>query len=812
MKKMLKNFGAVLLAGIMLVSPIMGVTAQAQTGNVTRGQFATMVTEAFGLQPDGAGGFADVDASHPNAAGIAGMQAHGFMLGDSTGNFFPDAYISGAEAAVLLNNMIGFDGSLVTGVNLDIPYWAIPAASVLIDLTMVDADLIQLPRLTAEQAGEFIMAAATAFLIAPGTPYALAQHRVQDNFFGYINRQFLATEGFPPGNIVASAFGVTAELVNQQNEEILFDILNNENLTAGSAEWRARELYHMFLDTDTRRDSIALLQPYFDMVMETTNIEELLELADYLSGYFTLIPYYSVGFMPDSAVDATRWAATISEAGFTLGSTAMYADIPELAHIHEAYINLMATALYHAGETENLQERAAAIFAIEQQRAAVALTPEQNADFIGMFTSAITWEEAFEASSTTGSLSFNEEALDLMMEMNIYSRSLDYIAFINSLYVEENFEVLRDVALMYVLMPMLGVLDDEFTGITDELMSALFGQPVSGFDRTLEERGQSFVTSAMWRTFSRAYYQRFSSQELKDYAAAMAEEIRDMMREMITEIEWMTEETRALSIEKLDAVGAYIAFPDTPVEELDFEVRPIAEGGNLVEFMFSQARLNNEIQIYMLGYPANHFSIWEGVPTSTVNAFYNPMQNLIIMPAGIMQYPFFSLDNTREQNLGGFGAVIAHEFIHAFDPQGSQFDRYGTINSWWMEEDVANFSARIEGVRESLNALEFADAPVNGVLIVNEFVTDLGAMEVIMTLIDRTGGNQALAMEQWARIWASRMSQEVAQLMMMTGVHPPPMMRANLIMSNLDEFYTLFDVTSDDGMYIPAEERISFWR
>ena len=812
MRKILTTFFVALFASVILVSPITSVTAEAQTSGVTRGQFATMVAEAFALQADGATGFTDVDAAHPDAAGIASMQAHGFMLGDSTGNFFPDAYISGAEAAVLLNSMIGFDGTLVPQVNLNIPHWAIPSASVLLDLTMVDASLIELPLLTLEQAEDFITAVATAFLVAPGTPYALYQHRLQDNFFGYVNRQFLATSEFMPGNVMASSFGDVAEIVRGQNEEILFDILNNENLSVGSGEWRARELYHMFLDTEARRASIELVMPYFDMVRGTQSIDELLELAKELSDYFTLIPFYSVGFMPDTAVDATQWAAFISEAGLSLGSRDLYADIPELAHIHEAYINFMAATLYHTGETENLQERAAAIFAIEQQRASIALSPEQNADLIGMFASAITWKDAFEASSTTGLLAFNEVTFDRMVEMNVYSRSLDYITFINSLYVDENLEVLRDVALQRMFMSVMGVLDDEFAGLTDELLSALLGQPISTFDLSIEERGQSFVTNAMWRTFSREYYQRFSSEELKDYATAMAEEIRDMMREMITEIEWMTPETRALSIEKLDAVRTYIAFPDQPVAELDFEVRPKAEGGNLIEFMTSQARLNNEIQSYMLDYPANHFSIWEGLPTSTVNAFYNPMQNIIIMPAGIMQYPFFSLDNTREQNLGGFGAVIAHEFIHAFDPQGSQFDRYGTISSWWMEEDMVAFAARIEEVRANLNALEFADAPVNGVLIVNEFLTDLGALEVIMTLIDRTGGNQALAMEQWARIWATRMSQEVAQFVMMTAVHPPAMMRANLVMSNLDEFYAIFDVTSDDGMYIPAEERISFWR
>jgi len=809
MKKVFKSFCAVLLAGILMVSPVMGLAAQAESNYVTRGQFAAMVSEAFGLPADGAAGFADVAPDHPFAAGIAGMQALGFIAGDSN-NFFPDAYISGAEAAVILNNMIGFDASLVPQVNLNIPYWAIPSASVLLDLTMVDAQLILLNRLTLEQASAFIGAIALAFMIAPGTPYALQQHRLQDNFFGYVNRQMLATSVFHPGHMVAGSFNDVGELARQQNEQILFDILSNPNLPVGSDEWKIRELYSMFLDNEARIASFELIVPYFDMVRSVETIEELLELTMYLSNYFELIPFFSIGFIADSYNDATRWAALIGEGGLSLGSRDLYADIPELAHIHEVYTNLYTQILYHIGETEDLQQRAAAIFSIEQQRAAKMMSVEDAGSFIGMF-SPVTWEDVLEAFGNVRPPMFYGDFFEnIVLEMTAYSRSLDYIAFINSLYVDENLDVLRDIALINIFMSMMSILDDEFSSLADDLMIALVGQ-APGAGLTIENRAQGFVTSTMWRTFSRAYYTRFSSQELKDYATDMAEEIRSTMRDMIWEIEWMTEETKALSVEKLDSVTLYIAFPDSPIHELDVMVRPIEDGGNLVEFIKSFNMANSEMWYHRLQGTAN-VSMWESVPTSTVNAFYSPPQNKIVMMAGIMQYPFFCLSNTREQNLGGFGAVIAHELIHAFDPQGSQFDKYGTISEWWQEEDTANFAARIDNVTEWLNTLQFANSPVNGVLIVNEFVTDLGAMEVIMTLIERTSGDQSQAMEQWARIWATRMSPEVAQFIMMTAVHPPAMMRANMVVSQLYEFYTLFGAVAGDGMYIPAQERLSFWR
>jgi len=812
-----------LLAVLLLVMPLtvaaeaavvqQSVSATAQQGDlVTRGQFAAIVSEAFQLPTvDGYPSFQDVPADHPFAAAIMSVHARGYMVGNSAGSFFPDSIISGAEAAVLINNMIGFDGSRAPqATGLSIPAWAVPSASVLLDLAMLDAALIERPQLTLGEATHFVGAVALALMIAPGTPYALQQADLRDNFFAYVNRHFLATGIMHPGAIMAMSFNDVAETVRIQQEVILSEILGNPNLTPGSDEWKIRELYAMLLDNETRAASISLLEPYFDAIRNAGSIGELLDLAREYSDYFDLIPFYTIGFSRDSRVDGTKWAAFIGASPLSMGSRDLYVDDPSLAGLHAAYMDLIVTILMHIGETENLEERAAAMFAIEQARAARMLPAEAAADIQTLFTE-VSWDAVMDATSITGSLSFNEVLLERALEMSVYSPDLDYIAFINSLYVEENLQVLKDVALVHIFSELLPVLDDELSGLSDELLSILFGQPMGG-GQTIEDRAQQFVTSVMWRTFSRAYYQRFSSPELKRDVTEMTEDIRAVMRDMINDIPWMGEETRAASIEKLDAVTAYIAFPDQPVREMAFEVIPRSEGGNLIEFMGSVARLNNELWLDMLDGPAN-ISVWEGLPTSTVNAFYNAMENAIIIPAGILQYPFYSINSTREQNLGAIGAVIAHEFVHAFDPMGSQFDKYGTMTNWWTEADSVAFEARNARVIDILNSIEFAGMNLNGALNVYETVTDLGAMEVVMTVASgMQDADPALVMESWARIWAARMTPEVAQFMMMNAPHLPPKLRTNFILAQLDEFYEIFGVVAGDGMYIPEEDRISFWR
>ncbi|MCL2392404.1 MAG: hypothetical protein FWC66_07335 [Oscillospiraceae bacterium] len=821
--RVLRSLGALLLVVILALMPMTTVLAasvdvrqspdeliaQAQAP-ITRGEFAMLIESIFAFEvPENAENFLDVPANHPYAAEILAVRAAGYMVGNSTGNFFPDRVISGPEAAAMLGNMLSFDGSLVPQVSLSIPTWAIASASVLIDLTMVEADLIERQSLTVGEALEFINAIAIARLIPEGTPYALVQTNPRDNFFSYINRQFLATGLFNPGEIIASSFGNTELEVRQQQQVILTEILANTNHAVGSDGWRIQELYTLFMDEYARVASISRLQPYFDAINAAESIDELLEVARRYATYFNLMPYYSLSFIRDARVDATQWAAIVSAAPLGLGSRDFYADDESLAGIHAAYIAYIAALLAYIGETENLEERALAVFQIEQARATRMRPMEYLVNPQTTFVET-TWDIVMDATSTTRSLEFNEDFLRLAQGMNVYSPDLEYIRFIESLYVEENLEVLRDAALLEALLPFLPVLGDDAQALSAGLHEAIFGA-VGGEGMTLEERAQQFVTSMMWRTFSRMYYQRFSSQEIKDDVSEMVEEIRDTMRERIANLTWMSEETIATAIEKLDAVQAFVAFPDEPIAEIAFEIQSHADGGCLVEMMLQLAELNQELSLETLSGPAN-VNLWESMPTSIVNAFYSGMDNAIFIPAGILNYPFYDPNATREQNLGAIGAVIAHEFTHAFDPGGSQFDKDGTLRNWWTEDDFLAFNALNTQMVETISAIEFVGINLNGAFSAGEAIADLGAMAAVLDVVAAMpDGDLSLAMESWARMWAARMSPEVATFIIFNSPHLPMKLRVNFILAQLDEFYEVFGIVEGDGMYIPAEQRLSIW-
>ena len=207
------------------------------------------------------------------------------------------------------------------------------------------------------------------------------------------------------------------------------------------------------------------------------------------------------------------------------------------------------------------------------------------------------------------------------------------------------------------------------------------------------------------------------------------------------------------------------------------------------------------------------FDIWGNIPAYTVNAFYVPTENAIVIPAGILQEPFYSKNAKREANLGGIGAIIAHEITHAFDTSGALFDKNGTLANWWTEADIAAFGELTDKVAFALSEIEFVGSQrVSGALCTGETVSDLGAMACVLDIAgDMDGADMALIMRSWAHIWAARMSPEVAAYLLVTDTHAPHKVRTNFVLSHLGEFYTTFGVTETDEMYIAPGDRISIW-
>lgn len=315
----------------------------------------------------------------------------------------------------------------------------------------------------------------------------------------------------------------------------------------------------------------------------------------------------------------------------------------------------------------------------------------------------------------------------------------------------------------------------------------------------------------------RIYVARYFPPSSKAMMAELVDNLRASMAERIETLEWMTDATRAEAQAKLAAFNTKIGYPDTWRDYSAIEIRRDDLAGNVkrvAEYFYADdlAELNRPVdkgQWFM--------------PPHVVNAYYSPNFNEIVFPAAILQAPFFDPNADPAVNYGGIGAVIGHELGHGFDDQGSKMDGNGVQRNWWTDEDRAAFEARTKKLIARYSAFEPVPGHfVDGAFTLGENIGDLGGIEIAYSAYKRSlGGEPAPVIDgytgsqrfflAYAQNWRMKSRDESIIARLKSGVHSPAQFRVLGVLPNVDAWYDAFDVTREQDMYIPPEERVRIW-
>ena len=271
---------------------------------------------------------------------------------------------------------------------------------------------------------------------------------------------------------------------------------------------------------------------------------------------------------------------------------------------------------------------------------------------------------------------------------------------------------------------------------------------------------------------------------------------------------FLAEETKEQAIRKLSTIEIKMGYPDEIKEIWSKQI--FDESESLLPIMLRLLEIRGRDALEKLLKPVDRTE-WL-MPGHMVNACYNPSANDITFPAAILQKPFYSLEQSASENLGGIGAVIGHEISHAFDNNGANFDENGNLKNWWKEEDFAAFRKLTENMIEQFDGIEFHGGKVSGELTVSENIADNGGMGVTLEIVHGLPDPDFRGyFINWARVWCRKAKEEYIQLLLKNDVHSPAVLRANMPPRNFPEWYEAFSVTETDGMYLPPEKRISIW-
>ena len=322
------------------------------------------------------------------------------------------------------------------------------------------------------------------------------------------------------------------------------------------------------------------------------------------------------------------------------------------------------------------------------------------------------------------------------------------------------------------------------------------------------KRCVEFTDGDLGEALGKVYVEQNFGPKQKADTLAMVAGIEAALRDDINTLTWMTPETKQQALMKLTAVAHKVGYPD---KWRDYSKLRIVRGdalgnsqrANTFDFRRAIDRIGKGVDR----------SEW-GMTPPTVNAYYNPTENNINFPAGILQPPFYYGTGDLATNFGAAGAVVGHELTHGFDDQGRHYDAKGNLKEWWKPEDAKRFEDRAQCLVDEYNGFTIADAKVNGKLTLGENTADNGGLRLALaaylassatraTQADRT--REGFTPEQrlfigFGQIWCENARPEAIRLRVQTNPHSPGKFRTNGVVSNMPEFAKAFSCAADAPM------------
>jgi putative endopeptidase len=315
------------------------------------------------------------------------------------------------------------------------------------------------------------------------------------------------------------------------------------------------------------------------------------------------------------------------------------------------------------------------------------------------------------------------------------------------------------------------------------------------------------------------YVEKYFPPQARARMNELVDNLKSVFRDHLEKVDWMTDATRAKALAKFARFTQKIGYPD---KFRDYSSVKITRGdylGNVRRAAAFEARR----QTARVGKPVDRTE-WNMTPP-TVNAYFNPLQNEIVFPAGILQPPFFDVSMDDAVNYGGIGVVIGHEITHGYDDQGRKHDADGNLKQWWTKEDAREFEARAQKVVEEYNAFEpLPGIHVNGRLTLGENLADLGGVSIAYDALERVLARDparrkmidGLTPEQrffisFAQIWRTNVRDAEARRLVLTDPHSPGRFRAVGPLVNFKEFFDAFAIKPGDPMWRAPELRAHLW-
>ena len=380
-----------------------------------------------------------------------------------------------------------------------------------------------------------------------------------------------------------------------------------------------------------------------------------------------------------------------------------------------------------------------------------------------------------------------------------------YFKNFKEVFNADTFQLYKNWAYVTGLMDSCSLLSEELRDLGGAFRRAISGIAANS---SAEKFAYQLASGLYSEPVGLYYGEKYFGEEAKKDITEIVQQIVATYQKRIATNDILEPATKEKAILKLSKMGLKLAYPDRVEEiysKLDFDASKslfdIVTSLRKIRMENNFAKLNQEVD-------RTHWAM----PGHMVNACYDPFVNDITFPAAILQAPFYSINQTRSENLGGIGAVIGHEISHAFDSNGAKCDELGNLNNWWTKADEKKFNKKVNAMIKQFDGIELPWGVCNGKFTVSENIADNGGMAVTLDIMSNSEG---VSFEEyfsnWARVWCQKAKPEYQALLLQVDVHGPCYLRAKMPPRNFPEWYAAFNVKKTDGMYLAPSKRVVIW-
>ena len=610
-------------------------------------------------------------------------------------------------------------------------------------------------------------------------------------------------------------FDALREKSREQLKELVLEQAQKESEFGSNAQ-KVGDLYNMVMDSTTRNaQGVAPVKPLMDEIAAIKNRKEIIPLMakNYREGISGI---FGTGISTD-IMNSNDNQLGLYQGGISMPEKEYYSDNDEVStnirnSFREYVKNMFVLHGFTAEEAENNME---AVMEIETRLAAKHLSRVERRNPLNSY------HKMSYAEMKKQIPSIDWDTFYSILGIN----GIEHVNLAHPEAVKEAAKIIEKMPLeklvAYLQWRVIRSTANELTDAIEAESFAFYGTVISGkkVQQPRWKRALDAVNGALGDIIGELYVEKHFPPAAKERMTQLVKNLQVALGQRIDAQEWMSAETKKAAHEKLNTFTVKIGYPDTWEDYSKLIIDPAlsyAENCRKMSVFGWDKHVEEK-----WGKPVDRDE-WHMTP-QTVNAYYNPTTNEICFPAGILQYPFFDMNEDDAFNYGAIGVVIGHEMTHGFDDQGRQFDKDGNFANWWTDEDSKSFNERTQVIIDFFNKIEVLPGlNANGQLTVGENIADHGGLTIAMQAFKNATAENPLPVKDgftpeqrfylsYSNVWAGNIRDEEIRNLTKSDPHSLSRWRVNGTLPHIDDWYTAFGITENDPMFVPAEERLNIW-